>query len=293
MKRVNLHIHSIYSDGTESPEEIVRLAKAEGVEMLSLTDHNTFDGYPRLEAACRDAGIDFVKGVEIDGVQPEIGFGQDILAYFPNGGEESVEGILERIALRRCRRVERALAKAGEHFMVDGLNFEELEQMIFAERGFKAMIPNRVVYRYLISRGVPLPIYTDVIKTSYWAHFWSRDEDATSPDTLYEVIKSIHRGGGYAVLAHFGFHFKADVERMRTLEEEYINHLRYMKSIGLWGLELHPYRYHPSREEINDIIRKWAEIVGLNLTCGSDFHGEAIYPHKIYEEHSHEFGGFE
>ncbi len=294
MKRVNLHIHSIYSDGTASPEEIVALAREAGVELISLTDHNTFDGYPRFERACHEAGIQFIKGVEIDGVQPEIGFEQDILAYFPNGGEQSVEELLKRIALRRRGRVDRALAGAAAHFGIgEGvLTFEKLEEMALSERGFKAMIPNRVVYKYLLSEGIELPQYPEVIKQSYWAKIWSRDEDAASPDTLYQVIKTIHQGGGYAVLAHFGFHFRANPQRMRAEQAEYIEHLRYMKSIGLWGLELHPYRYSPHRDEINNIMREWAEAVGLNLTTGSDYHGSAVYPHKIYEEFGYEFKGF-
>ncbi len=294
MRRVNLHIHSIYSDGTASPEEIVQLASKAGVELLSLTDHNTFAGYPRFESACREAGIEFIKGVEIDGVQPEIGFGQDILAYFPNSGEQSVAELLERIAERRRRRVERALNRAAEHFNVSGITFEKLEQMAFAERGFTTpMIPNRVVYRYLLSEGVELPSYPEVIKSPYWAHFWSREEDAASQDTLYRVIEIIDRGGGYAVLAHFGFHFWANPELMREKSEEYVEHLRYMKSLGLWGLELHPYRYSPNRDEINSIIRGWAEQVGLNLTTGSDYHGSAVYPHQIYEDFGYEFQGFD
>ena len=94
MKKANLHTHSIYSDGTATPEEVVRLAKEAGVELLSLTDHNTFEGYPRFEKACREHGVKFVKGVEIDCVQPEIGFHQELLCYFPDGGDECLDEVL-------------------------------------------------------------------------------------------------------------------------------------------------------------------------------------------------------
>src|SRR6185437_4549929 len=63
--RVDLHTHSCCSDGTLRPAELVRLAATRGVWLLALTDHDTLEGLPEAQAACRQQGIRFVPGVEL------------------------------------------------------------------------------------------------------------------------------------------------------------------------------------------------------------------------------------
>lgn len=65
-KYADLHVHSIYSDGTYSPEEIVRQAVQNEVGLLAVCDHNVIEGSLKTEPLARAAGIRFVRGVEID-----------------------------------------------------------------------------------------------------------------------------------------------------------------------------------------------------------------------------------
>ncbi|MFQ8600275.1 MAG: PHP domain-containing protein [Oscillospiraceae bacterium] len=62
----DLHIHSCFSDGTNTPEEIAALAAQKGIGLLSVTDHNDIRAYARTDAACRAAGIRLIRGVEAD-----------------------------------------------------------------------------------------------------------------------------------------------------------------------------------------------------------------------------------
>ncbi len=290
MKKVNLHTHSIYSDGADTPERIVQLAANAGVELLALTDHNTMEGYPRFEKACMAHGVNYIKGVEIDCVQPEIGFKQELLAYFPYGGEECLAEVLKYKQAARRDRVARAVERASAHFGME-LKLSELEAMAVAEKGFVGMISNKQIYSYMLTKSPHLPDYTIVQESPVWKSCWSREgSDRAYP--LYELIELISKAGGYTSLAHFGFHFGADTELMRAQTPQYLDHLRYMKSIGLWGIELHPYRYYPQANEINTIVKEWAKQVGLRHTTGSDYHGGKISVHKRFEWFEYEFDGF-
>ena len=62
---IDLHIHSIFSDSSRSPENIVRLAKERNVSFLSICDHSSIAAYPRLISACEKAGISQTLGVEV------------------------------------------------------------------------------------------------------------------------------------------------------------------------------------------------------------------------------------
>lgn len=77
--KADLHIHSIYSDSSRSPEEIVALAKKRKVGLLSICDHATIDAYSVLPEICRDNGMEYVMGVELEVLWE--GEGLHMLAY--------------------------------------------------------------------------------------------------------------------------------------------------------------------------------------------------------------------
>ena len=62
----DLHIHSVYSDGTLTPEQILRIARERGVELLSVCDHNVVEGTLEAAKLAPAAGLKYVTGVEID-----------------------------------------------------------------------------------------------------------------------------------------------------------------------------------------------------------------------------------
>src|SRR5205814_5305279 len=61
----DLHLHTTFSDGTYSPEEVVREAKRHGLATIALTDHDTVEGCARMADACAAAGIEFIPGSEL------------------------------------------------------------------------------------------------------------------------------------------------------------------------------------------------------------------------------------
>jgi 3',5'-nucleoside bisphosphate phosphatase len=62
---IDLHIHSTFSDGSLTPEELAKMAGEKGLSAVALTDHDCTDGLPRFLAACRQEGVVGVTGVEI------------------------------------------------------------------------------------------------------------------------------------------------------------------------------------------------------------------------------------
>src|SRR4029453_9500166 len=61
----DLHLHTNFSDGTYTPEELVMHAQREGLDALALTDHDTVEGCARTAVACKEAGIEFIAGTEL------------------------------------------------------------------------------------------------------------------------------------------------------------------------------------------------------------------------------------
>lgn len=78
----NLHTHSTHSDGVYSPQELVRVAKAEGYHALAITDHDTVTAYPELKAACEKEGMDCIFGVEFSSVSPVLAGRESWHAHF-------------------------------------------------------------------------------------------------------------------------------------------------------------------------------------------------------------------
>src|SRR5690242_14910303 len=101
--RIDLHTHSAVSDGTDRPAELVRKAQAAGLDVVALTDHDTFDGLDEAVAAGRELGIEVVRGVELS--TRRAGQSVHLLGY---GADESHPGLneeMERIRAGRSMRL--------------------------------------------------------------------------------------------------------------------------------------------------------------------------------------------
>ena len=100
-------MHSTFSDGVEEPEELVIRAKNNGVELISLTDHDETGGLERMKAAAAQHGLQFVNGVEISADYGEVSIHVVGLDFDPE--DEMLQALLGRI---RANRFERAVQMA-------------------------------------------------------------------------------------------------------------------------------------------------------------------------------------
>ena len=94
MQYADMHIHSIYSDGTLTPAEIVRIAKNNGVGLISVCDHNAVQGTIEAEVLAKEAGIAYIRGAEIDAIFENLDV--HILCYGADFENPTLESCIRR-----------------------------------------------------------------------------------------------------------------------------------------------------------------------------------------------------
>ena len=110
---IDLHLHSYYSDGTMSPEELVLHAKRSGVGTIAITDHDGMDGLSEGIEAGRRYGVDVLSGIELS-TEDEDTFYMHILGYCFDHENESLKNEVEIIRSKRVERNEKLLAALRE-----------------------------------------------------------------------------------------------------------------------------------------------------------------------------------
>lgn len=246
MIKIDLHIHSNFSDGTLPPKAIVQRAKRLGISVLSLTDHDTVDGVQVFMRECAKVGLQCLSGVELSAEAP---FELHILGY-----RVQVEKIDRHLKTIRAYRKERNIAIC-EKLKGLGINvsIEELEK----EAG------GDVIARPHIARLMAKKGYVPDERTAF-AWYLKRGGGAYVERKRFspsECINIIKEAGGLPVLAHPAL-MGLDEDSERSLVEKLVNE-------GLWGIECFA-SCHTGEQRI-----KWSKIAdryGLYKTAGSDFH---------------------
>lgn len=255
---VDLHSHTDASDGSLTPEELVLLAKRSDLEALAITDHDTFAGYEGAVPFARAAGLDLVRGIELNSTLNRQNGAPSrsvhVLAYFPNAAPAS-ELIEWLESQRRDRQVRnRRLAETLQQRGID-ITVEEVDARgktlagrvhfarILVEKGYAANSED-AFRRYL---GEDAPTYV---------HRQSQ--------SLEETLSAIRRAGGIPVIAH--------PVRLSLPREQERELLIQCKRAGLLGLEIYHSEHSPA---LQAHYRQLAEELDLLPTGGSDFHGAA------------------
>ena len=246
----DLHCHSTASDGTLGAAALAARAKANGVELWALTDHDELAGLPAARAAARALGLAFVDGIEVSvtfaGATVHIvGLGID------PANDELVGGISGVRAGRelRARQMGEGLARVG---------------IAGAYEGAVALAPNPHLVsrthfaRFLVNTGVAPDMhavfrrYLTEGKPGFVEHRWAR---------LGDAVRWIRAAGGVAVIAHPG-RYKFTPTEEYALFTEFMAH-------GGEGVEVVTGSHH------NGDVAKYTEMAlefGLLASRGSDFH---------------------
>lgn len=249
---IDLHTHSIFSDGSRSPADLAREAGRIGLTALALTDHDSTAGLPEFMEACRAArnGPLGIPGVEISA---EVDSGtMHILGYFMDCGHAALQSALAQIRdgrhIRNRKIVER-LRALGMDLTLEEIAGHAGDEIVGRPHFAGAMIAKG----YVASKQEAFDSYLAKGRPAYVDRFRFSPEDS---------IRTIARAGGVPVLAHpqtLGLNPRA----LRTL----VGRLREM---GLQGLEAYYSEHGP------DAVKQYVNLarrLDLVVTGGSDYHG--------------------
>ena len=190
----DLHLHTLFSDGTFTPEELARRAREQGLIAIALTDHDTVDGCRRMTVACAKEGLEFIPGTELtaecDGMEVHI------LGYFLDVAHEPLLAELRRFQQVRQSRI-------GE--MVQRLNAAGVPLSLHAVTELAGCnSPGRPhVARALVAAGLVADFDTA------FERFLKKGRVAFVGKARMDVptaVGLIHAARGVAVLAHPGLY---------------------------------------------------------------------------------------
>ncbi len=251
MIKADLHIHSSYSDGSNRLEELVSEIKKSGLEIVSLTDHDTVDGVLEFKKLL-PANIKFIYGTELTCIAR--GIKCHILGYNYNPKSEEMHSLIERGKILRRKKLETRINYLREVFNIE-LTQKELDWLYSRRSVVKTHLANILVNRGLAKDNVSaMKKYLDGCKTG---------NTRFDGEEGISVIKS---SGGIPVWAHpLGGEGETHLQ-----PEEFFPKLKILIDCGIKGLECYYSRYN--FEEIEFLV-KCANENNLFITGGSDYHG--------------------
>lgn len=247
-KRIDMHMHSTYSDGVRTPAELIDMAKTKGLAGIALTDHDSIEGFPELSAAAATANVEVMTGVELsceyNGKDLHVlGYGVDftnaplqtLLRDFRGARERRGERIVEKLAEQGVHiEMSHVLAKAGN----GALGRPHIAEALI-EAGYVAN--HAEAFARFIGEGCAA--YVDKFKMQ-----------------PAQAVASVHAARGLAFVAHPGYYME-DYDAFLHLIDQ-----------GFDGVEVfHPYHIPPVIKRLLELARDR----GLLISGGSDFHGFA------------------
>lgn len=253
MQHIDLHMHSVYSDGTYTPAELVTYAKKKGLSALSLTDHDTIDGLDEARDQSELLGICFINGVEINSFyylnNRKINI--HVLGYlFIADKIKSYMTKLKTLRDEHNEAIIKALREIGIEICYADMGVQSEKNIITRLNFAKALVQKS----YCETVGEALDKYLHKGGAAYV-------EYNNHPFSV--VAQFIHDAGGIVSLAH-----PAEYGLNETETESLVISL---KREGLDAIEC----IHPSQNVLySHTIMNLAKQNDLRLTGGSDFHGK-------------------
>lgn len=248
--RIDLHAHSLASDGTDTPAELVIAAAAAGLDVVALTDHDSVAGWEEAAQAARQIGIGLVPGVEISCRAEWISV--HVLAYLLDPAHSELLAEFDRTRDDRVWRARRMVERISADYP---LTWDDvLEQVQDGATVGRPHLADALVARgHVTDRD---EAFREVLFTGspyYVGHY--------APDAL-DVVRMVREAGGVSVMAH-----PLAARRGRVVSDRVIAALA---AAGLGGLEA-DHRDQLPAERAH--LRGLAADLGLLVTGSSDYHG--------------------
>jgi predicted metal-dependent phosphoesterase TrpH len=248
---IDLHVHSVFSDGTNTPAELIALAEGRGISALALTDHDTVGGIAPLLKAAQNSTVEAVPGIELS-AECDRGT-MHILGYFIDHTCPHLLEKLEKVREGREKRnmeILKKLNKLGYILMWSDVEKKAGKDVVGRPHFAAALVERghvrsrKAAFDLLLAKG--RPAYVERYRYS-----------------ARECIELIRSAGGVSVLAHPATIYMPD-DQLKGL-------VAGLASSGLGGIEVYYAEQHP--ENMNR-FSSWAREFGLICTGGTDFHGK-------------------
>lgn len=252
---IDLHVHSLMSDGTVLPKDIASLAKAKGIEAFALTDHDTICGNKEAAIGAKQCGIEFINGMEMT-----LAYDNHLIHVVALGFDENHPAFLEYYTNLRERKMA-AIESVVNYLVKRGVDIS-LEKIRAYSSGDG--IDKYSVMRYLVIKesvkGSVQGLWDKYIDPAY------RDLKIRENPSAEYALARIHAAGGVTSLAHF--HKRIGLLGYTRAEQE--EHIKYLHNVGLDGMEAYYPNYSEDDRAFADYLIKKYELLP---TGGTDFHG--------------------
>ncbi len=274
--KIDLHIHTCFSDGVFTPEKIVDTALDAGLNAIAITDHDNVLAYPialkYADKIAKETGnnpLEIIPGVEINTIYKDVEI--HILGYFMNRDDSDFQEMLKMQQNARIAQTKEIIhllsKKEGIH-----VSFDKIKSLV-AEGGS--------IGRPHIAKAITMAGGTTSVMEAYSKYINNDSDVYVQRKTIspHDAIEIIYDAGGIPVFAH-----PFDVEDAENLIKEFMH-------FGLRGVEAYHRKHSPAMVEYYSTI---AEKNGLIITGGSDFHapnpnngqiilGKNFIPEWIYD----------
>ena len=248
---IDLHTHSLASDGTDTPGELINKAHARGISVLGLMDHDTVAGWDEAISYLRP-GMSLVLGSEIS-CQTSDGTSVHMLGMLFDRENTALAEVLSTTRDNRLTRMNRIIGRLNE------AGFEITIEDVLAQLAPGATLGRPHLADALIAKKIVASrdeAFTELLHNNskyYISHYSPTPEDA---------IKLIKQAGGVAVIAH-----PLASLRGRTVS---IDSFKSMVEAGLDGIEI---SHRDQSEDERQLLREVVEQYGIIATGSSDYHG--------------------
>jgi 3',5'-nucleoside bisphosphate phosphatase len=245
MKFADLHLHTNFSDGTFTPEELVLQAQKHGLACIALTDHDTVEGCAATAKACATGGIEFIPGTELTAEHNDTEL--HLLGYFLDTQNNKLLTEIAKFQTVRQNRIHEMVAR------INGLGVPLEAGSVFALANCKS--PGRPhVARAMVKAGLVKNL------DEAFERFLKKGRPAWVPKSkisALEAIELIHQAGGLAVMAHPGLNRTDEI-------------IPALVEAGMDGIEC----FHTKHStQMSERYLEIADKFHLLVTGGSDCHG--------------------
>lgn len=255
MKYIDLHTHSLCSDGAQTPAQVVQSAKDAGLAAIALSDHDCITGVKAAMDTGRALGVEVIPAVELS-AQSDTEL--HILGYFIDIHNQKLREAMAYALRVRDERQEETCRKLNE------LGFEITMEEARAEAHGNPVLCRAHFAQILVRKGYASSVKEAFSKyMSVGCYAYSNRQALTGP----EAVSLIREAGGIAVAAHLHLIKKPD--------DELREYLRGLIPYGLDGIEGYYTDYTPDMEQRYQAM---ARELGLVISGGTDYHG-ANKPH--------------